>query len=109
MRANLPWPLKATTSLETCARRIADGIEKRKARIFVPRAAALIYWMRSLLNTRPVERANEKLAAEAVPMMEREVVALGRPGSVRTVSINGLDGQREPSADTEATTAPMSH
>lgn len=101
MRANLPWPLKATTPLETCAKTIADGIEKRKARIFVPRSAALIYWMRSLLNTRPVERANEKIAAEAVPMMEREVAALGRSGSARTTAINSLHGRQDPPVDSE--------
>lgn len=107
MRANLPWPLKATTPLETCAKTIADGIEKRKARIFVPRSAALIYWMRSLLNTRPVERANEKLVAEAVPTMEREVAALGRPASTRTTAINRLQGRQDPPVDsrTSATAA----
>lgn len=90
MRANLQWPLKATTPLEECARILADGIEKRKARIFVPGSAGLIYWLRSLLNTRAVERANERLAAEAVPEMEREIEALGRSGSPRTTEINKL-------------------
>lgn len=104
MRANLPWPLKATTSLETCAKTIADGIEKRKARIFVPRSAALIYWLRSLLNTRPIERVNEKLVAEAVPMMEREIAALGRPGSARTTAINRLQGREEPTMGSETST-----
>jgi NAD(P)-dependent dehydrogenase (short-subunit alcohol dehydrogenase family) len=104
MRANLPWPLKATTSLETCAKTIADGIEKRKVRIFVPRSAALIYWLRSLLNTRPIERANEKLVAEAVPMMEHEIAALGRPGSARTTAINRLQGRRDPPTDPETST-----
>lgn len=101
LRANLPWPLKATTSLDQCAKTIADGIEKRKARIFVPRSAALVYWLRSLLNTRPVERANEKLAAEAVPMMEREIVALGRPGSARTTQINRLGDKDDQSGVSE--------
>ena len=95
---------KATTSLETCAKTIADGIEKRKARIFVPRSAALIYWLRSLLNTRPIERANEKLVAEAVPMMEREIAALGRPGSARTMAINRLQRRRDPPMDSETST-----
>lgn len=107
MRASLPWPLKATTSLDQCAKTIADGIEKRKARIFVPRAAALIYWLRSLLNTRPIERANEKLASEAVPMMEREIDALGRPGSARTTAINKLNDQEDqrPAPEVEKATA----
>lgn len=93
LRSSLPWPLKATTSLDKCAQAIADGIEKRKARIYVPRSIALVYWLRSMLNTKAIERANAKVTAEAVPMMEREVVVLGRSASARTAKINHFGSQ----------------
>lgn len=94
MRSKLPWPLKDTTSVEACARAIVDGIEKRKARVFVPRSVAMLYWLRSLLNTALGERPTESLAAEFIPMIERDVEALGRAGSARTVRINRLDASR---------------
>ena len=101
MRANLPWPLKATTPLEQCAKTIADGVENRKARIFVPGSAGLVYWLRSLLNTGAIERANEKLFAEAVPQMEREIEVLGRSSSARTTAINKMRPTEPKAAETE--------
>jgi NAD(P)-dependent dehydrogenase (short-subunit alcohol dehydrogenase family) len=90
MRSKLPWPLKATTSLQDCAKAIADGIEGRKARIYVPQSVALIFWLRGLLNTSAGERMTAEIVKEAVPMMDKEVAALGRSGSVRTIRINRL-------------------
>ncbi len=57
MRAKLPWPVKATTSVEACATAIVDGMERRSARVYVPRAVALLYWLRSILGSRLGERA----------------------------------------------------
>lgn len=90
LRSKLPWPLRATHSLDDCARTIADGVEKRQARIYVPRSIGLIYWLRSLLNTGAIERSLEPAVAEAVPLMDRELQTLGRPSSQRTTEINRL-------------------
>jgi hypothetical protein len=95
LRANLTWPMNATISVEQCARTIVDGIEKRRARIFVPWSVGLIYWLRSLLNTRVGERISEKMFADVVPVIDREVSELGRAGSARTVQINDLDRQEK--------------
>ena len=35
-----PWPLNATTSVEECADAIVAGIERRRSRVYVPRAIA---------------------------------------------------------------------
>jgi hypothetical protein len=90
LRATMPWPLKATHTADECARAIADGVARRRARIYVPRAVGLIYWLRSLFNTRPVERTMERTYARAVEMLDAEVKALGRPSSKRTTAINRL-------------------
>jgi len=89
-RASLPWPLRATTSVEACARAIVDGIEARRARTFIPRAAAITYWLRTLITSAAGERIAAADAAERVPRMEREVAALGRSSSDRTAAINDL-------------------
>jgi len=89
-RSKLPWPLKSTTSVEACARAIVDGFEKRSSRVFIPRGAALAYWLRSLITSDLAERATSAEAAEMVPRMEREIAELGRSSSERTSSINRL-------------------
>jgi NAD(P)-dependent dehydrogenase (short-subunit alcohol dehydrogenase family) len=91
-REKLPWPLKATTSVEDCATAIVDGFEQRKARVFVPRAAVLTYWLRTLITSRAGERIAGADADERIPQMEREFAALGRSASTRTAAINDLAG-----------------
>lgn len=90
IRAKLPWPASSTTSVDLCAKAIVDGIEQRKARVFVPRGVSLLYWFRSLVTSAAGERAVTKEAAEMVPRMESEIEALGRASSARTGSINRL-------------------
>lgn len=101
LRDRLPWPLKATTSVEGCARAIVDGFEKRSARVYVPRSVAMIYWLRSLITSGVGERAAAGQVAEFVPRMEREIAELGRPTSARNSAINDLDGAA--TAETSAT------
>jgi NAD(P)-dependent dehydrogenase (short-subunit alcohol dehydrogenase family) len=91
-REKLPWPLKATTSVEDCATAIVDGFEQRKARVFVPKAAVLTYWLRTLITSRAGERIAGADADERIPQMEREFAALGRSASTRTAAINDLAG-----------------
>jgi NAD(P)-dependent dehydrogenase (short-subunit alcohol dehydrogenase family) len=91
-RSKLPWPLRSTTSVDVCARAIVDGFEQRRARVFVPRAAALTYWLRSLITSGAGERMTAAESAERVPQMERQIEALGRAGSARTTAINDLAG-----------------
>jgi NAD(P)-dependent dehydrogenase (short-subunit alcohol dehydrogenase family) len=91
-RAKLPWPLKATTSVGDCAVAIVDGFEQRRARVFVPKAAALTYWLRTLITSGPGERISGAGAGERIPQMERDFAALGRSASARTAAINDLSG-----------------
>ena len=83
MLATLPKPLAKTTSVERCAAAFADGMERRRRRVFVPRWVALVAGLRSVLNSPLGERQVNSRAAEAVPQMDAEVAALGRSTSAR--------------------------
>ncbi len=96
LRSRLPWPVKATTSVEVCARTIVDGAEARKDRIFIPRAARLVFWARNLLNSSIGERQLARDAHELIPRMDAEVAALGRTMSARSAAINHVEVAPDP-------------
>ncbi|MCB0876156.1 MAG: SDR family oxidoreductase [Solirubrobacterales bacterium] len=100
-RAKLPWPVRATTSVEACARAIVEGFEQRRARVFVPRTAVLTYWLRTLITSAAGERITGAESAVRVPQMEREIAALGRSGSERTSAINELADASDVAEDAE--------
>lgn len=74
----LPPPLGSITSVERCARAFVDGIEGRKRKVFVPRNVAVVYWLRTFLNSRLAERAVQRQARTSVPAMEEQVRGLHR-------------------------------
>jgi NAD(P)-dependent dehydrogenase (short-subunit alcohol dehydrogenase family) len=78
LRRLLPWPMRATTTVEDCAEAFVHAIEQRARRVYVPRAGALAYWGRALIQSRMATRVTGRLAAPIVPELEREVAALGR-------------------------------
>lgn len=95
MRSRLVWPVKATTSVEECARLIVDGAESRQDRIFVPKSSRLLFWLRNLINSRFGEGVITRESEELVPRMEAEIEALGRHTSERTAEINRLSTARD--------------
>lgn len=95
MRSKLPWPVRSTTSVEACAKAIVDGAERRKDRIFIPRSARLVFWLRNVLNSRVGEGVLAREAPELVPKMDAEVAALGRAMSARSAEINDVDAAPE--------------
>lgn len=91
LRDKLPWPLRSTTSVESCARQIVDGAEARRDRIFVPRSARLVFWLRNVLNSRLGEAILLREASETVPRMDAELERLGRSVSARNAEINAAE------------------
>ena len=83
----LPGPLAKTTSVATCADAFADGIAKRRTRINVPRWVNVIRWLKPALTTKLGERETSRRAPEIVPLMDQEVVAMGRSQSARTEAL----------------------
>lgn len=95
MLDRLPGPLGNTTSVEACADAFVKGIEKRKTRISVPGWVNAIRWLKPALTTPVGERETARHAHEIVPLMDQEVLALGRSMSARTAA---LDEDHQPVA-----------
>src|SRR5215207_6263528 len=73
-----PWPLNATTSVEECADAIVDGMVRRKRRVYVPRAIALVQALRTLTTGTVGYWVMRRASREMVPQMEAEITKLGR-------------------------------
>ncbi|MFI6365245.1 SDR family oxidoreductase [Nocardia sp. NPDC050630] len=89
IREKLPYPGNVTTSVDEAATAIVDGLARRRARVYVPRAVGVANWAKGAMNSPLTWRWARRLAAELVPTMEREVAALGRhdqltPGTDKT-------------------------
>ena len=75
-RRQLPGPLGATTPVAVCAEALADNLETRGRRVFVPRGVGALSALRQVLGSALAERAALRLAATRVPQLEREIAAL---------------------------------
>ena len=73
-----PWPLNATTSVEECADAIVHGMERRRRRVYVPRAIGLVQALRTLTTGAVGYWVMRRECRTMVPRMEAEVRALGR-------------------------------
>lgn len=94
LRGRLPWPANSTTTVEECARRMADGIQKRRAKVYVPPEAQVLYWVRALVNSPLAQRVGHLMTKRIVPRMEQEVEALGRSTSARVAEQDRRTGDR---------------
>ncbi|MFC7343041.1 SDR family oxidoreductase [Saccharopolyspora griseoalba] len=88
MRNKLPWPMRAITTPEKCAKAFADGIEKRSRRVYVPRSIALLHWLRNLNASLLAEQLFKPILRTAIPKLEQEVRELGRFMSERNQKLN---------------------
>lgn len=82
--SKLPPPLNRTTSVNKCAAAFVKGIEGRKTRVYCPNWVAAMRWLKPVLSTRIGESAILKTAAEIMPKMDAQVLALGRSTSAYT-------------------------
>jgi NAD(P)-dependent dehydrogenase (short-subunit alcohol dehydrogenase family) len=106
MLGYLPGPLGNTISVETCADAFAKGIAQRKTRISVPGWVNAIRWLKPLLSTTLGERETKRIAGEIVPLMDQEVLALGRSMSARTGALQDADVLSDPEQRVDRTAAP---
>lgn len=88
-RKKLPGPLGGTTSVEDCAEAFADGIAKRKRRVYVPRSLLFFSLFRTLTISPIGDLVIKRDAKKMVPAMEAEVRALGRSFGAATVAAGG--------------------
>jgi short-subunit dehydrogenase len=75
---SLPWPLGKLTSVEACARAFVDAIERRRRKVYVPRAVGAVQVVRSLMLSPLSDAIIGRGARTGVPRMEAQVRTLGR-------------------------------
>src|SRR5215218_5612146 len=75
-RKRLPGPLGAFTSVEECAAALADNLETRRRRVFVPRSVGTVAALRQLVTGVVAEKVAMAVSAKRVPQLERDIAAL---------------------------------
>lgn len=86
-RRRLRGPLSRTYSSRECAEALADGIAKRKRRVYVPRSLAVMQALRPLVLS-PLGDAvikRQLRMSEYIPSLEAEVAAAGRAFGAKSV------------------------
>jgi NAD(P)-dependent dehydrogenase (short-subunit alcohol dehydrogenase family) len=74
----LPWPLNQTVPVQDCALAFVRAIERRRRRIYVPRAVALVQALRTVVNGPIFEALMIRASRGQVAQLEADVRALGR-------------------------------
>src|SRR4051795_36270 len=73
-----PWPMNATITVQECADAIVDGIERRRSRVYVPKAIGALQALRTFATGPIVSRVIAREAKTMVPQLEAEIAGLGR-------------------------------
>jgi NAD(P)-dependent dehydrogenase (short-subunit alcohol dehydrogenase family) len=91
-----PYPLNATTSVEDCADAIVDGIERKRSRVYVPKAIGGVQALRTVFTGPIASWIIRREAGKLVPQLETELTALGRHfGSSSAAITPGAAEERE--------------
>jgi len=96
MLRRLPGPFHKVTSVQECARALAEAVERRKRRVYVPKSLALVSLLRPLFTTRLAGWLLRREVGGLLPDLEREVAELGRCFGENSVETQG----KPPSAHT---------
>ena len=91
--AAAPGPLGRQVDVQTCARLIVDGIERRRPQVFVPPSVGWVFHARALLTTPLARRLMQREAARSVPALEDQVRRLGRSFGEHSVESVQDDGR----------------
>ncbi len=91
-----PYPLNATTSVEDCADAIVDGMERRRSRVYVPKAIGGVQALRTVFTGPIASWLIRREAKTIVPELEAELVKLGRHFGSSSVALTpGAAEERE--------------
>ena len=101
---SLPWPLRAVTGVDDCARALVQAMLRRSRRVYVPRAVALVQAARTVIASPLSERVLRRSTARQVPRMEAEARALSRSFGEHSVGLGG--GSALPGGATDAAVPP---
>jgi short-subunit dehydrogenase len=87
MLRTLPGPFGKITSVEECAAALADGIVRRRRKVFIPRSLGVASAIRPLLMSRFADWFAGRNAKRLVPQLESEVAHLGRAFGEHSVEL----------------------
>ncbi|HVB26806.1 MAG TPA: short-chain dehydrogenase/reductase [Mycobacteriales bacterium] len=79
LRARLPWPANATTSVTDCADVLAGAVARRARRVYVPRPAGLFSVLRPLVTSRAGEAVLRRRIRHQLPALDDEARLASRP------------------------------
>jgi NAD(P)-dependent dehydrogenase (short-subunit alcohol dehydrogenase family) len=91
LRRAMAGPMARDMPLEDAARRIADGLQRRTRRVFVPGWVRALFWMRPLLHTPLLERDLLAAAPELEALYAKDLQRLG-PGAVGVAAASRRTG-----------------
>ena len=75
-REQLPGPLGAFTSVDSCAQALVENLETRRRRVFVPGSVAVVSALRQMVTGVVAEKLAMAVSAKRVPQLERDIAAL---------------------------------
>jgi hypothetical protein len=75
IRAQMPWPVNTTTSVEDCAVAFADVVERRALRAYVPSNGRVVSMLRPLLLSGVAQRAAARRVGKDLRQMDVELGA----------------------------------
>lgn len=76
--AKLPWPLRSTVPVAACAEALVRGMERRRRKIYIPRAIGGVQAIRTVLTSAAADAIVRAGSRDQVRRMDSEVRALGR-------------------------------
>jgi len=76
--AQLPGPFGTVTSVGECADAFVGAVERRARKVFVPKSIGPLAAVRQLFSSPLAELVLKRKARRTLPLLEREVRALGR-------------------------------
>ncbi len=74
----LPWPMGTVTSVGDCATAIVAGMARRRRKVYVPRAIALVQALRTVVLSPVNDALMRRPARTMIPRLEAETGRLGR-------------------------------
>jgi NAD(P)-dependent dehydrogenase (short-subunit alcohol dehydrogenase family) len=86
LRQGMAGPMQRETPLQVAAPLIAEGLLKRRRRIFVPGWVRWLFVLRSALHTRPLERA-QLAAARDLEALYLDDLRSGRAGGAAPAAV----------------------
>jgi NAD(P)-dependent dehydrogenase (short-subunit alcohol dehydrogenase family) len=72
MRAAMPWPASSTTPVQVCATALADAVERRALRVYVPRSGVVFSVIRPVLHSSPVQLVLARRVARDLRQLDVE-------------------------------------